>query len=145
MSTLQISDRRESHGHVCAPATESDQTLRLTSSATVTYNPHQTVTGRSCKPRRSLYPRLFVIGTDEHPAFSNRYHNSPRRNIGMAAKSTAAKATSAKSTKAKIAPAAPAPKSTKAKVGAAKSTKAKAGAAKSVKTTAKKPAAKAKK
>lgn len=53
--------------------TESSLTLRLTYSVTVAYNPHQTVTGRSCKPRRSLHPRLFVIGTDEHPAFKNRY------------------------------------------------------------------------
>ena len=48
---------------------ESDQTLRLTYSVTVAYNLRQIVKGESCKPRRSLYPRLFVIGTDEHPAF----------------------------------------------------------------------------
>ena len=49
--------------------TEPAQTLRLTYSVTVAYNPQEIVTGRSCKPRRSLHPRLFVTGTDEHPAF----------------------------------------------------------------------------
>ena len=49
--------------------TESSLTLRLTYSVTVAYNPQEIVTGRSCKPRRSLHPRLFVTGTDEHPAF----------------------------------------------------------------------------
>lgn len=47
---------------------ESTQSLRLTSSVTLTYNPQQIVTGRSFLPRRNLLPRLFVIGTDEHPA-----------------------------------------------------------------------------
>jgi hypothetical protein len=121
--------------------------FRLTDLSEVPYNPERLVLVGLVWPHGNLgNTRLFVSDTDEHPAFHLGVKDSPRRIMGMAAKSTAAKSKAAKSTKTKTAAAAPAaPKSTKAKTGAAKSTKAKTGAAKAAKApAAKKPAAKGK-
>lgn len=124
----------------------AEKDFRLTDFAEVTYNLRRLLqVSLFCLAATIVYRGCLCL-TPANILQNFSVSESSRRNMGMAAKSTAAKST--KTTAAKAAPAKTAakpaaPKSTKAKTGAAKSTKAKTGAAKATKApVAKKPAAK---